>query len=219
MDLDLLVPAAASLLGAVIGGVAVLMGQQQQDKRNRKGDVEDDYRRAVEELAVRANALDVASHQVVSLTSTFTSLAGQLNRLLGIVTPFDQQALFTDMNAHHDALIRAATHLRGNHDQETVRLTNAVLYAAAEIVAAHHAAPDATRSLIRIVGSLYAGKAIGNPDQIASARSHLAESVQNLLGHARRALGHAEVDLSAVPVTLALSGSRPGDAADSVPRN
>ena len=127
----------------------------------------------------------MASHQAVSLAGAFTSVGGQLNRLIRIVTPFDQQALFEGMNVHFEGLNRAAARLRMTQDQETVCLTNAVMLAAAEVIEAHHASPSRRRRLLRMLHELFAGKQLGDPAAISRSRATLAESVRALVAHMR----------------------------------
>ena len=202
MNYDSLVPVIGSLFGVLIGVWATLVTQRRQWKEDRQVDDQNECRLAVRELSVRASSLDMASHQVVSVTSSFTSLGGQLNRLIGIVTPLDPQALFNGMNSHFEALNRAAEQLRITGDQETVKLTNAVMFAAASVIEAHHAAPSAGWSLARLLRMLFAGKRRGDQAAIQEARASLGEAVRVLVEYTREHLNHPRVDLWAVPETL-----------------
>lgn len=199
MSFELIVSVIGPLFGALVGAGAALVGQRQQWKEDRKVDDEAEYKVAVQELAVRAQSLDMASHQAAEIATSFSSLGGQLNRLIGIVTPLDPPTMFDDMNIHFEALNRAAAQLRMCGDQETVRLTNAVMFAAASVIDAHHAAPISRWSLLRVFLNLFTGKTLGDHAAIREARSSLAGAVRDLVGYTRETLNLPAVDLYATP--------------------
>ena len=207
VDYESLVPVISSLLGALIGAGAVLVSQRRQWKQDRQVDGDDQCERAVQELSVRASSLDMASHQAVSVVASFSSLGGQLNRLIGIVTPLDHQALFNGMNTHFEALNRAAAQLRMTQNQETIKLTNAVMFAAGSVIEAHHAAPSSRWSLVDVVHNLFAGRQMGGDRAtVEEARATLGEAVRVLVEYTRKQLNHPHVDQWAVPETCSIGG-------------
>jgi hypothetical protein len=214
---ELIVSALGPLVGALIGAAAALLGQRQQWKLDRKADGETESKVAVQELAVRAQSLDMASHQAAAIGVTFASLGGQLNRLIGIVTPLDPPAIFDDMNVHFEGLNRAAAQLRMSGDQETVRLTNAVMAAAASVIEAHHAALPSRWLLLREFIGLFTGTKLRNQAAIDDARTRLADAVRDLVAHTRRTLSLSPVDLYAVPeATHTLAAEQTRSPASSV---
>lgn len=201
MSYESIVSVVGPLLGALIGAGAALVGQRAQWRQDRKMDGETESKVAVQELAVRAQSLDMASHQAAAIATSLTSLGGQLSRLIGVVTPLDPLAVFHDMNVAFEALNRAAAQLRMSGDQETVRRTNAVMFAAASVIEAHHAAPMSRWSLLRVLLSLFAGTKLGDQVAIREARTSLADAVSDLVGYTRRTLDLPAVDLFATPET------------------
>lgn len=201
MSFDAIVPAVSSLLGALIGAGAALVGQRQQWKRDRKLGGETESKAAVQELAVRAQSLDTASHQAAAMAAAFSSLGGQFNRLIGLVTPLDPPTMFDNMNIHFEALNRAAAQLRMSGDQETVGLTNAVMFAAASVIDAHHADPTPRWSLLKVFVNLFTGKKLGDQEAIREARNSLADAVRDLVVYTRTTLNLPSVDLYATPET------------------
>lgn len=198
MDIELIVTLAASLLGTLIGGGAVLASQRMQWRQDERAATTDQVRIAVEELVVRASSLDMASHQAVSLVGGFATVGGQLNRLIRIVTPLDQQALFAPMNIHYEALNRAAARLRLTQNQELIDRTNAVMFASAGVIEAH-AAQLHNSPLLRLVRLLLPRLRPAGHDKIAEARDELGAAVRSLVEQTREQLDFERVDLSALP--------------------
>lgn len=194
MDPQLLIPLAASLLGTVIGGGVVLTSQRLQWRQDQHVAHDTDLRQAAEEVIVHAHALDIASHQAISITSGFATLGGTLNRFLRIVTPLDQHALLAPMTQHFEALQRATARLRLTQDQATIGHVNEVMAAAGAVIEAHSAllpAAPIVNLFRRLVGRLARDNA-----QVVAARSDLAAAVEGLIGATRSRLQLDSVELT-----------------------
>lgn len=103
------------------------------------------------------------------------------------------------MNGHFEGLNRAAAKLRITQDQETVRLANAAMLAAAAIIEAHHSSRSQGPWIVRTLRGLVAGEQLGDPVAIQAARRALAEVVRTLVEHTRKQLDHQRVDLWELP--------------------
>lgn len=208
MDYSPLVAAGGSLVGAALGASAVLGSQMLQWRRERKAGIERSRQQAVEELLVQAESIDLASHFMVTIAQEFTSLSGQLNRLLRISTAFDLANLIANLSRHADALNRAAAQIWMTADQETVRRTNAVVLAAMDLVSAQSAVQPATWRHAR---RLLQGMELADESVVAAARQKLANARRDLVEHTRRQFGLPHVDLFALPANFD-EADRPPDA-------
>lgn len=196
MDVSPLITAASSLLGALIGAGAALGSQRLQWGRERKANAERGRQQAIEEIASQTLTLDFASHRMVLAAKDFSSLTGQLNRVVRVSTAFDLHDLFRELETRGEALNRAAAQIWMTADQETVRLTNAVVATAADLVAAHSAVQPATwRKPRRVLD----GFDLADQDKVAEARTKLADARRALLDHTRKELRRPPVDLFALP--------------------
>lgn len=198
MDYTTIWAAVSSLGGALIGAGAVIKSQQLQWRRDRAADADVARTGAVEELLLRALSLDLVSHQMTTVVSEFTSLGGQVNRLVRIVAPLDFSALLDKLNREAEALNRASAQIWMTTDQQTVKLTNAVTSAAMDVVTAHHATPKSGRVRRHLVG-LVRGRSFGDEHRIQEARQRLAEARKALVDHTRHELRLPPVDLFALP--------------------
>lgn len=206
MDYSPLITAGSSLLGAVIGAGAAIGSQRLQWWRERRANAERTRQQAIEEIAAVVLSLDLASHRMVLAARDFSSLSGQLNRLLRVSRAFDLNELFGEVAAHGDALNRAAAQIWMTADQETIRLTNAVVATATDLVAAHSAVQTATWKQARRV---LEGFDLADQENVAAVRKTLANARRALVDHTRKELGLPPVDLFALPEDFGQIGSMP----------
>lgn len=207
-----LIAAGGSLVGASIGAGAALGSQVLQWKRERKDQRQRTRQQAVEEVLVQVESIDLALHRIATFAKEFTSLAGQLNRLLRISKAFDLNELYSELNRHVDSLNRAAAQIWMTADQETVLRTNAVVVASMELVTAHSAVRPVTwKNPERLLDGLE----LADETVVAAARKRLAEVRRDLVEHTRREFGLARVDLFGLPDDFELRdhvASEPPDA-------
>lgn len=192
VDYSPFVTAASSLVGAIVGASAVLGSQALQWRRERKADRDRMLQRAIEDVLVQVESIDLSLHLAVSLAKEFTSLSGQLNRLVRVSTAFDWRDLYSDLGTHLEELNRAAAQIWMSADQETVRRTNAVVLAAADIVTAHSAVRPATWRRLR---RLLDGIELADPAAVERARARLCTARRSLVDHARREFDRPVLDL------------------------
>lgn len=196
VDYSPFVTAGSSLTGAVVGAGAVLGSQALQWRRERKADRDRMLQRAIEEVLVQVESIDLSLHLAVSMAKEFTSLSGQLNRLVRVSAAFDWRDLYSDLNTHLEELNRAAAQIWMSADRETVRLTNAVVLATADIVTAHSAVrPASWRRLRRLVD----GMELADPVAVAEVRARLSAARRNLVDHTRREFHRPALDLIGLP--------------------
>lgn len=196
MDYSPLITAGSSLLGAVIGAGAAIGSQRLQWGRERKADAERALQQAIEEIAAQVLSLDLASHRMVLAARDFSSLSGQLNRMLRVSRAFDLNDLFGEVARQGEALNRAAAQIWMTADQETIRLTNAVVMTATDLVTAHSAVQPATWEKPRRVLD---GFDLADQEKVSEVRKKLADARRELVDHARKKLGLPRVDLFALP--------------------
>lgn len=179
-----LIAVAGTLAGAgLIGGLA-LWGQQLQWRREQRTAAADALVLGAEELIVRAGTLDVASHQAVSMAGSFASLGGQVNRLLGIVSPVDLHAVLAPMHVQYEGLTRAAARIQLTQDDVLVRLAHIVVEQATEVIEAHN--EGLPRSpLLRVVRYILR-RPLGNERRVADTRANLGEATRALIDEVQR---------------------------------
>ena len=197
MQIDHWLTAASSLVGALIGAGAALAAAYMQLRRSRKAESERERKLAIEEVLVRAVAIDFQAHNMALLASNAGSLDGLLARVLGSVAPVDYAAMFDKLSAEGNALNRAAAQVWLFGEDKTVRLTNAVVLAATDVVTAHTSGGRGWLGTRLMVA--FSGHHAGDTKRIAEARRKLAEARRALVEHARRTLGVEHVDLFALP--------------------
>lgn len=197
MHLDQLLTGAISLIAALIGASAALTAQYAQLRQARKADAERERKQAIEEVIVRAQAIDLRVNDMMVLAANAGSIHGLLGRVLGSVAPLDYAAMFNSLNVEVNALNRAAAQVWLFGDDETVALANAVSLAATDVVSAHTGA-NATwvSNLLRVA---VFGQPPRDAERIQSAREALGNARRALVEHTRKKLGLAHVDLFAVP--------------------
>lgn len=206
MDYSPLVTAGSSLLGALIGAGAAIGSQRLQWGRERRANAERARQQAIEEIAAVVLSLDLASHRMVLAAREFSSLSGQLNRLLRVSRAFDLNELFGEVADHGEALNRAAAQIWMTADQETIRLTNAVVATATDLVAAHSAVQTASWKQAR---RLLEGFDLADQEKVAHVRKKLADARRALVDHTRSELRLLHVDLFALPDDFDQIGSAP----------
>jgi hypothetical protein len=193
------VTAASGLVGALIGASAALVGQLLDAGRRARAAQQDELKSAIEEVLVQAGAVDMRGHEMMLLAANAGSLNGLISRMLGSFAPPDIAQVFETLNGEGKALQRAAARVWLMGDRQTVALTNAVVLAAAEVVAAHHEpATSRWRSEALIAAT---GRHTRDVARVADARRALAKSRRALAEHARQVLDLPEIDLFAVPLT------------------
>lgn len=177
----------------------MLLAQWFEWKRDDAAATADQLKRAVEEVLVKALAVEMRSHQLVLMAASVTSLGGQYARLIGTVGPVDLAALLDAMNADVEAMERAGARIWMESDQETVTLTNAVVVAAAAVIEAHQT-PLPGGKLVKFCRDLLKGKLTGDPTEVKHAREALGLARKVLVEHTRRTLNLEQVDLFAMPL-------------------
>ena len=189
--------AVSSLVGALIGAGAALAAQYIGWRQTRRADSETERKLAIEEVLVRAQAVDMKAHDMTLLASNVGSLNGLLARILGSALPVDYAAMFDKLSAEGTALNRAAAQVWLFGEDKTVRLANAVVLAATDVVAAHtHAKGGRLRTLVMVA---FFGTYPRDEQRIASARQALAEARRALVEHTRQTLKLEHVDLFGLP--------------------
>lgn len=199
MDTATWVTAASGLVGALIGASAALVGQVLEARRRARGERDGELKNAIEEVLVQSGAIDMRGHELMLLATNAGSFNGLLSRMLGNFAPLDIAEIFDRLHGEGTALQRAAARVWLMGDPQAVALTNGVVLAAAEVVAAHHE-PNAGRwrNLALIAAT---GRHAKDVERVESARRDLAEARRALAEHARRVLNLPETDLFAVPLT------------------
>lgn len=187
--------AGGALVGVLIGACTTLLTQRTQWRQQRRMSEEALSQDAVVEVTVRASTLDMASHQAAMIASSFSSLGGQLNRLIRIMGPLQPERLFDGLNREHELMLTAAAQLRLTQDEETVRCVDDILSAAAEMIAAHHALTTLRRTPLRLLMLMFAGRQRGDADRLTTARRNLHSAVGRLQEHSRRRWELPHIDL------------------------
>lgn len=108
MHLDRWITGVITLLAAAIGTTAAIGAQSIQSRQGRKADAERERKHAVEEVIVRAGAIDLRAHEMTVLASNAGPLSGTLARVLGTVVPLDYADMFDKLNREANALSRAS---------------------------------------------------------------------------------------------------------------
>lgn len=194
---DAWVTAAFGLGGALIGASAVLGGQYLQWRRERKDRKHAARERAVEEVIVRALSVSLVAHQMAVMVQEFSSFNGTVGRLLRIVKKFDYQVLFESLNREAEALNRAGAQLWMTADQETVKLVNAVTFAATGVVEAHSGLPRV--GWLGKIRRFWGGIKLGDEEAVNVSQKRLADARRSLVDHTRRSLHLQAADLFALP--------------------
>lgn len=198
MQLDPWVTAVGGLVGALIGASAALGAQYFQSRQARKQDAERERKHAIEEVIVRALAIDMRVHEMTVLAANAGSLDGLLARLLGTVVPLDYAAMFDTLHVEADGLNRAAAQVWLFGDEDTVKLTNAVTLAATDVIDAH--TQPKTNWILNLFRVALLGRPARDVERIESSRKGLAQARRTLVDHTRRKLNLEDVDLFAVPI-------------------
>jgi hypothetical protein len=120
---------------------------------------------------------------------TSRSLAGLLGRLLGNFAPVDWLAVFDRLTSEADGLQRAATRVSLTADLETVRLTDAVARAAAEVVEAH--AAHTGNRFIHYLRIALLGRYSRDAARLSASRGALEAAQRALVQHTRGELGRS----------------------------
>lgn len=199
MDTATWVTAASGLVGALIGASAALVTQLLDARRRARAAQDQELKFAIEEVLVQAAAIDLRGQEVALLATNAGYLTGLLSRMLGNFAPLDMVQVFDRLNGEGKALQRAAARVWLMGEPKTVALTNSVVLAASEVVAAHHEpAVGRFRNLALIAAT---GRHAKDFERVEKARRELAESRRDLADHARRVLNLPETDLFAIPLT------------------
>lgn len=201
MDLNQWMTGFISLVAAGIGASAAIGAQLLQLRHARKVDDERERKHAVEEVIVRAGAIDLRAHEMTLLAANSGSLNGTLARVLGIVVPLDYADMFEKLNREANALSRAAAQVWLFGDGQTVKLTNAVTLAATSVVDAH--TQPRTHWALNLFRVALLGKPSRDAGSIQHTRQALANARRNLVDHTRRQLDREDVDLFALPIERA----------------
>lgn len=182
-------PAASGLIGALIGGAAAFGGQWMQLRGHERVSRDEERKLAIEEVIVRAHAIDLRVSDSITLAANVGSLAGLLGRLLGNFAPVDWLAVFDRLTSEAAGLQRAATRVSLTADPETVRLTDAVARAAAEVVEAHaaHTGNGFTHYLRIALRGRYSRDAA----RLSASRGALEAAQRALVQHTRGELGRS----------------------------
>lgn len=98
MHLDQWITRVITLLAAAIGASAAIGAQSIQSRQDRKADAERERKHAVEEVIVRAGAIEFRTHEMTLLASNTGSISGTLARVLGTVVPLDYADMFDKLN-------------------------------------------------------------------------------------------------------------------------
>lgn len=194
------IAASSALVGALIGAGAALLAQSIQLRGATKAAADQERKLAVEELLVRAHAVDQRSHQVMLLATNLGSFNGLVSRMIGNLAPVDLQAVFERLDVEGDALQRAASQIwLFADDEKMVALANSVVLAAMEVVEAHHLPRGGRTSTYAQVAIL--GRFANSDAEMRSARKQLSTARSDLVAHVRDSLGLAEIDLFASVTT------------------
>lgn len=194
MPSDQWATALSSLVGAIIGAGAALTAQHMQWRHTRKAESEQEWKLAIVEVLVRAQAVDLRAHDMTLLALHASSLSGLVPRVLGSVSPVDYTVMSERLIADANALNQAAAQVWLFGDDKTVKLTNAVVIAAADVVAAHTTAKGKRPHILA-----FFGRRSHDEEQIAGARECLAEARRALADHTRQAFRLEHVDLFSLP--------------------
>lgn len=198
MHLDQLMTGVISLIAAAIGAGAAIGAQFMHLRETRKAETERERKHAVEEVIVRAGAIDLRAHEMTLLAANTGSLNGTLARVLGIVVPLDYADMFDKLNGEANALSRAAAQVWLFGEDQTVKLTNAVTLAAAALVDAH--TQPKTHWVLNFFRVALLGKPSRDDEKIHGARQTLAKARRDLVEHTRRQLDLDDVELFALPI-------------------
>ena len=200
MHFDQWLTGVISLIAAAIGASAAIGAQAIQLRETRKADAERERKHAVEEVLVRAGAIDLRAHEMTVLAAHAGSLSGTLARVLGIIVPLDYADMFDTLNCEGDALSRASAQVWLFGDDQTVKLTNAVTLAATAVVEAH--TRPRTHWILNLFRVALLGKTSRDDEDIKATRQALADARRDLVDHTRRQLDLEDVDLFALPIAL-----------------
>lgn len=197
MHLEQWLTGVIGLIAAAIGASAAIGAQAIQLREGRKADAERERKHAVEEVLVRAGAIDLRAHEMTVLAANAGSLNGTLARVLGIIVPLDYADMFDKLNHEANALNRASARVWLFGDDQTVRLTNAVTLAATAVIEAH--TRPRTHWILNLFRVALLGRTSRNDESIKTTRQALANARRDLVEHTRRRLNLEDVDLFALP--------------------
>lgn len=192
MDPNQVLVAITGLLSALVGGGIAFWGQAWHWRKDRKAQAGDEQSRAVHQLLVKANSIDLRAHELAVAAQSRASLDGTVFALLGSDGPIDVNATIQALHADAEELSSAATQLWLTSDPRTVELARAIADAAGDVVAARTTRPRA--GLFGWLLNLLRGPELGDPALIEAARSKLADRTENLVRHARRLSEVAELE-------------------------
>jgi hypothetical protein len=190
--------AVISLIAAAIGASAAIGAQFMQLRAARKLDAERERKHAVEEVIVRAGAVDLRAHETTLLAANAGSFNGTLARVLGTVVPLDYADMFDKLNREATALSRAGAQVWLFGDAQAVKLTNAVTLAATAVVDAH--TQPRTHWGLNLLRVALLGKPLQDDHNVARTRQALAKARRDLVEHTRQQLNREDVDLFALPI-------------------
>jgi hypothetical protein len=188
---------AFGLGGVLVGAGAALLGQYLQWRREKKDRDHASRENAVEEVIVRALTVSWEAHNITVMAQEFSSMNGFLNRLFGVIKPFDYQALFAKLRSEIEALNRAGAQVLMSEDQETVTLTNAVVKASMDVLDAVTGHPKV--GLLGKILRIWRGVRFGEVAAIKVAQQRLGDARRALVDHTRGSLNLKAVDLFALP--------------------
>ena len=192
MDTTAWITAVSGLIGAVIGAGAALVGQFVQARSQSRAETATEHKQAIEDVLVTAQAVDLRAHESMLIATNAGSLGGMASRMLRTTTPVDLHELLRGISNEADTLQRAAARVWLLGDEDTVRLTNAVVLAATDVVSAHHAVT--TRRIWNYVHVGLTGRHAKNETRLAEARNRLASARKALVEHSRLILGLHQMD-------------------------
>ncbi|WP_152186072.1 hypothetical protein [Segeticoccus rhizosphaerae] len=132
------------------------------------------------------------------LASNAGPLYGLVARVLSSAAPLNYAEMAESLSSDADALSRAAAQVWLFGDDQTVKLTNAVVLAAADVVTAHTA--QAGRRLTTVLNVAVFGWLPYDGEGVARAQQALAKTRRALTDHTRQALKLKPVDVFGLPV-------------------
>lgn len=175
--------AGSSLLGALIGASAALLGAFQQRRSDARTQVRADAQRAVQQVLRLSQVMDLRAHEIVLVSTNVGSLGGVAMRVIGAVAPVDFMALFDRLDSTADALLGAAVEVKMLADSRTIELCDEVIACAMKIVTAHH--EPSTPRAVNMARIALTGRHAKDVVRIADARAALQERHAALTQHVR----------------------------------
>jgi uncharacterized membrane protein YccC len=177
--------------GTLVAALLALSGAVWVELRRARAEAlhtrEADLQGAVVELLTRSVQLHSRITQVRGHSNAHATMGGLVDHVLGAKVPMDWVALFEPMNVEMEHMLRANARLWVGHNDETARLGDEVVVAAAQVIKAVTASAKGAQPR-RLLGSRRSAQRMAE-DAVPPAVEKMSSARNALARHARESLG------------------------------